>query len=159
MEIFQRGSNSGITVFALKHLGELQKKVENNELRIQELEGETRDHRDQFSRINIVTSTLRNNIRELLKRQTEMVRMIKALGVVIRLIAINPTRVEKGKLAGLIKIALSALFGFIIQKIFLFDKISGLLIGTKYERVQVIVQLTSMVVLCYNIKKSLDGLF
>ena len=95
MEIFQRGSNSGITVFALKHLGELQKKVENNELRIQELEGETRDHRDQFSRINIVTSTLRNNIRELLKRQTEMVRMIKALGVVIRLIAINPTRVEK----------------------------------------------------------------
>lgn len=153
------GKNGSMAVLAIRKLGDLQRQISHNELRISTLERESADYKEQFSRVSIVTTSLKAQINRLTREHEELVKSIRALSVVLKLV-VRDAVLRKRKEQGLrtLKIVLSVIGAVIIRKALFLDQVT-LLMLPRNRKTQLAAQIGLMLCLVTTIKGNLENLF
>lgn len=156
MDIFKPATSSttdSIAVVALKRLGDLQVQIERNEERIQTLELESEEYREQFERVNIVTAMLRSSVHRLGKQQAILLKHVKVIAFLCNLclrgIGHHNTKSKAGtKLRLLGSLVLAA----VIQRVLFLPAISRVILPG--QRVQTVANIVSLAGLCWLIHRN-----
>ena len=146
-----------MAVLAIRKLGELQRQISHNELRISTLEIESADYREQFTRVNIITSSLKEQISRLSREHVHLLQSFRALALVLKLV-VREGIIKKRKEHSMrtLKIVLSIIGAVIIRRALFLDQITYM-IGPQNRRTQLLAQVGLMVALVATIKGNLEN--
>lgn len=152
------GKNGSMAVLAIRKLGELKRQISQNELRITTLEQESADYKEQFTRVNIITQSLKDQINRLTSEHEYLIKSLRALATVLKLVlrdSVMKRRKEHGMRT--LKIALSIIGAVILRRALLLDQIIFMTLP-RNRKTQVIAQIGLMVCLVGTIKGNLENL-